>query len=147
MTSPTSARALEPSPVPLLVATRRLAAGHALLGVGMIGLAVFMVIAYAQSSEEDNLAGVALIFGAAYALLGTILLALGVGSWRVGAPKASFGLGLAAGLLVLLAAGPMISLMLSGVTVAGPFLGIALEVAALALVICSIVGLVSRPRS
>lgn len=131
----------------LLVATRRLAAFHVFVGVGLLGLAAWMFIAFALSKDEDNLAGVALIFGAGFVILGAILLALSLGAMRSRTPAVAFGLGLGAGIFLLVAAGPAAVLLLASLPVVGPLLGIVVALVALAMVGCSFAGLVARNRS
>lgn len=131
----------------LLVVTRRLAAFHAVVGVGLLGLAAWMFIAYAVSADEDNLAGVAIIFGVGFVILGAILLALSLGAMRSRTPGVAFGLGLASGLFLLVAAGPGAVLLLSSLPVVGPLLSVGLALVALAMVVSSFAGLVARNRS
>lgn len=125
--------------VTLITATRWLAGLHAFGGLGILGLAAFSFVSYGNAPDDETLAGLWIIFGAGYVVMGAVLLTLGIGAVRAHSPGAAYGLGLAAGLFALVVAGPS-SVFLFASLPLGPVVG----VASLALVVCSVVGLTRR---
>ena len=131
--------AADQNTVTLLSATRWLAGLHALGGLAVLGLAAFSFFSYGNAPDDETFAGLWIIFGVGYVVLGAVLLVLGIGAARARLAGAAYGLGLAAGLFALVVAGPG-SFLLFGSFPLSPVVGLT----SFALVICSVVGLVRQ---
>lgn len=118
---------------PLLSATRWLAAAHVLGGLAGLGYAVWSVVAYNES--DDTFAGLLLFAGGIVGIAGLFLIVLCAGALMARSATGTFICALNAGLFVVLA-------LVGGGWFFVPSFWLFLLLAPLALVTCSVVGLV-----
>ncbi|CAN5229981.1 hypothetical protein BH09ACT12_BH09ACT12_04500 [soil metagenome] len=129
------------SSAPLLTATRWLSALHAVAGIAVLGLAAYSFVSYADSPDDETFAGLWIVFGVGYVVLGGVLVALGTGAALARTPGASYGCAMATALFSLVAAGPGSMFLLSGYPIAA-----VAGLVSFVLLVCAIVGLATQGR-